>query len=388
MKIKKNWFKNRWFGYAFSLCTAVLFYVLLTHFHVLWRNIKTFIGFFTPVIIGAVFAYAINPLAGLFQKTLFCKVRAEKARRTSSVIFALVSLVVFIVVLLVALIPQIIDSIVTFVSNIDTYANTLQDLLKQLNEYAARYNVDISSLINMGDDLVENLSSTLPRNINRILNTSYSIGMGVFNGVIAFILAIYFLMDKNRFVEGTRRLTKALFSPKQYQVIADFSNRCNDILIHFIIYDLLDGLIIGCANLVFHLVTGIPYGILISTVVGVTNLAPTFGPILGAIVGAFILVLINPWYALWFLIFTICLQTVDGYILKPKLFGGLMGVPDVWILICIIVLGRMFGVSGILLAIPFAAISDFTYRGWLDRRESARSADTKNQSKKGADSDG
>ena len=100
---------------------------------------------------------------------------------------------------------------------------------------------------------------------------------------------------------------------------------------------------------------------LISLVVGVTNLAPTFGPIVGAIIGGFVLVLVNPLHALWFIIFTIILQTIDGYVLKPKLFGGSLGVPGVWILISIIVGSRILGVTGILLAIPFAAIVDFIY---------------------------
>ena len=97
-------------------------------------------------------------------------------------------------------------------------------------------------------------------------------------------------------------------------------------------------------------------------VVGVTNLAPTFGPILGAVIGSFILLLINPWYALVFLIFTIALQTLDGYVIKPRLFGGQLGVPSIWILISLIVMGRMFGVPGILLSIPFAAIINFIYQ--------------------------
>jgi predicted PurR-regulated permease PerM len=113
------------------------------------------------------------------------------------------------------------------------------------------------------------------------------------------------------------------------------------------------------------MIAGLPYAVLISVVVGVTNLAPTFGPLVGGVIGAVILVLINPWYALWFIIFTMILQTCDGYVLKPKLFSGVLGVSSVWVLICIIVGGRMFGVPGILLSIPFAAISDYIYNEFI-----------------------
>ena len=133
----------------------------------------------------------------------------------------------------------------------------------------------------------------------------------------------------------------------------------------FIWCDLFDALIIGVANAIFFAIAGLPFNAMISVVVAVTNLAPTFGPIVGGAIGCAILLLQNPWQALWFLIFTIILQTIDGYVLKPKLFGGILGVPSVWILICIIVGGRIFGVLGILLAIPFAAISDFLYGDYL-----------------------
>ncbi|MCI6637735.1 MAG: AI-2E family transporter, partial [Lachnospiraceae bacterium] len=155
-----------------------------------------------------------------------------------------------------------------------------------------------------------------------------------------------------------------------------FWNHCNTIMIRYIVGELLDALIIGLSNFVFFLIVGLPYNLLISVVVGVTNLAPTFGPIVGGVVGAFILVLNNPWHALWFIIFTIILQTIDGYVIKPKLFGNTLGVSSVWILVCIIVGGRMFGVPGILLAIPFAAISDYVYNNYilvvLENRKSKR----------------
>ena len=129
------------------------------------------------------------------------------------------------------------------------------------------------------------------------------------------------------------------------------------------------------------LVVGYPYVPLISVVVGVTNLAPTFGPILGAVIGAGILVLINPWYALVFLIFTIALQTVDGYVIKPKLFGNTLGVPSIGILISIIVFGRMFGAVGVLLSIPFA---DYIYKDGilpkLEARKTKRDQEKKERS--------
>ena len=119
------------------------------------------------------------------------------------------------------------------------------------------------------------------------------------------------------------------------------------------------------------------YAALISVIVGLTNLAPTFGPLVGALVGSLFLVFVNPWYALWFIIFTIILQTIDGYVIKPKLFGNTLGVSSLWILISIIVLGRIFGIPGILIAIPFAAISDIIYKEFLLNKLESRKEEKK-----------
>jgi len=109
-------------------------------------------------------------------------------------------------------------------------------------------------------------------------------------------------------------------------------------------------------------ITGMQYIALVSFVVAITNLAPTFGPLVGAVIGGFILLMVDPKSAVIFLIFTLFLQLCDGYLIKPKLFGSTLGVPGLLILIAIIVGGRIFGIIGILLAIPFAAICDHFYR--------------------------
>ena len=108
-------------------------------------------------------------------------------------------------------------------------------------------------------------------------------------------------------------------------------------------------------------ITQMQYVGLIAFVCGITNLSPSFGPVIGAVIGGFILLLVNPWHALMFLIFTGILQTLDGYVIKPKLFGDSLGVSGLLILISIVLFGNIFGIVGILLAIPLAAIFDFVY---------------------------
>ena len=157
-------------------------------------------------------------------------------------------------------------------------------------------------------------------------------------------------------------------SDERYENSLDFLHRCNHILIRYISCDLLDGVAVGLVNYFFMIITGMPYAVLISVVVGLANLVPTFGPIVGGASGALILLLVNPKYVLWFLIFTVILQTIDGYILKPHLYGDTLGVSPLWILVCIILGGRIFGMAGVILAIPFAAISDYIFHEQVWRK--------------------
>ena len=124
-------------------------------------------------------------------------------------------------------------------------------------------------------------------------------------------------------------------------------------------------MIVGIVNAIFMTIVGLPYVGLVSVLVAITNIIPTFGPAIGAIIGGFLLLLVEPWYAVAFLIFTAVLQLIDGYIIKPKLFGDSLGVSGLWILIGIVAGGKMFGIIGILLAIPMVAILDMIYHKFL-----------------------
>ncbi len=360
-KPKKFW-NGKWVDYATALCAAILFYLIIAHFNVIWAGLGKMIGFIRPVIIGVVIAYVMNPLVKIFKKYVFGRfLKRERTVHYLSVIAAIVAVGVFIVLLLVALIPQLIESIVTFFSNLGSYINSLSQLISQLSSNMSSAGADTTQFDDISSMLLSALSSIVPTNPSAMVGTFTNISVSIFDFVIGIIMAIYFLMDSDHLVSEVQRFLKLVIRGNGYAKVAGFAGRCNAILVRFIAGDLLDGFLVGLANFIFMSIAGINYAILISVVVGVTNLAPTFGPVLGGAIGAIILVLVNPWHALWFLIFTVIIQIIDGYILKPKLFGSTLGVSGIWILICIVTGGKIFGMWGIILAIPFAAISDFIY---------------------------
>ncbi len=376
MKFNKGLLKKKWVQYSIATCSAVLLYQLLSNY---WLFADVFSGIFKiikPVISGIIVAYILNPLADLFDGRVLKKIQNEKTRWKLSVAFTLIVLALFVTLLCFALIPQLAQSVSTLVANMGVYVNTIQDYLKLFENGGAGklFGLDFSGIASIGDTLMENIGSYFKDNMDTVVITSSSIGQGVFDAVIAFILAIYFLLAKKSITAGLGKFLSLLMKDETFNRWVDFFQRCNNILIRYIGVDVVEGLIVGVVNFLFMIIMGMPYAALISVIVGVTNLAPTFGPIVGAVLGAFILVLINPWYALWFLLFTIVLQTVDGYILKPRLFGESLGVSALMILIAIIVGGRLFGVMGILFAIPFAAIFDFVWKDYVLKKLEERKA--------------
>ena len=313
--------------------------MILTNLGAITGSIQNILSKFTAIFLGCVLAYLVHPLASALQKRLFGKIEKKNIGWALSVFLAMILVILVLIVLLLMLIPQLIESTLLLVGNMDNY-------IAQLNKLIA--NLNIGSL-------------DLGTSLRKIASTSADIGKNVFNWMIAFILSIYLLLAKENIKNATSRLLRALMPKKWYDIVVHFMRRCNYILVRYIVYSLLDGVIVGGATALFMAITQMQYVGLIAFVCGITNLIPSFGPVIGAVIGGFILLLVNPWHALMFLIFTGILQTLDGYVIKPKLFGDSLGVSGLLILISIVLFGNIFGIVGILLAIPLAAIFDFVY---------------------------
>ncbi len=370
--------KKPWYPLAAALCIAAAFYVLLTHLRTVGGVLKTLGSFFSPVVMGLVLAYLMNPLYRLFQGRVFKRVKREKLRRSFALTLTVLLVMAFLALLGFTLIPQLVSSVKLFIGNLDGYVEKLEPLL-------ARAGFSLESIDYAA--ALRKMSDYLQENAGNILNATITAGKSVGGFVIGFMLAIYMLAEKERLKSGAEKLIRLLLSPGRFDGLAAFLRHSDDILIRYILYSLLESLIVAGVNAAFMLAMGMSYAPLVSFIVGLTNLIPTFGPIIGAAFGAFVLVLVRPSHALWFLVFTVVLQSLDGYVLKPRLFGNSLGVSGMWILLAIVVGGKMFGVIGMLLAIPCAAIIVDVYIHylipWLERRRERRAAPEKEEQPEG-----
>ncbi len=383
--------KNRWTGLTISLCIVVVFYMLVSHIGNFKDFFNSFLTITSTVIIGAVIAYTVNPLAVFIYKRL--KKLIKKNEDAAWILSAVVSLILvlgLIVGLIVVITPMLIENITTFAMGLSGYMNSLKDLILS-TELDQDYKLSIISFIDEQSNLPAIVSKFVFSNDmtpSGVLKFSTNIVSNTFNFLIGIILAFYFLIGKKKLVELLSEFFLLVIPSQHYENCRNVWNRFNSIFSRFIVCELADALIVGVVNAVFMFACKMPYAVFCSVVVALTNLAPTFGPFVGAFICGVILLLAEPHYVIPFLVFTLVLQLIDGYVIKPRLFGSALKVPAFLILVFLVVGGKIWGVPGVLLAIPLAAILSYIYREiavpWLAARKKAKDErETRENSKPG-----
>ena len=282
------------------------------------------------------------------------------------------------------LIPELSSSVTTLVDNIPVYERGIKSMSDSVASFILNltgYNLyefasysNIISLIT-GNDTTEFVKNIVTNYIPSAFSTVLGIGTGLYNWGIGIIISIYLLAGKDKLIRQFKLLVVAFTPEKFYKrlfKIGDvFNNKCGK----FIVGKIIDSSIIGLMCFIGLSIFRFHYPLLISVIIGVSNLIPFFGPIIGAIPTTFLLLIINPMEALGFLIFIIVLQQFDGNILGPKILGETVGISGFWIMVSVIVGGGLFGVPGMLVGVPiFAAIYtlvDETVQRRLKKKEIA-----------------
>lgn len=361
---------SSWFPYTVAVCSGVILYMFLSNLSLFTKFFGLISTYFGTVILGVAIAYIINPLAKLIQKRVLG--RSGSSGWVLSSLVALILVLMVFILLAITVIPQLISSIRTFTDNIDVYLATVENMLSQLG--LAQDEV-IQNLIESSNHILDYIGELITKNLTDILSASANVGKSVANFAIAIILSLYILAEKKSLQIGIRRFLRAVCSRSFYRSLGSFYQKCDDILTRYISCSMLESLIVGSVNAVFMTICHMEFTGLISVIVAITNLIPNFGPVIGGLIGGFILLLADPYHALMFLVFTAVLQAVDGYIIKPKLFGNSLGVSGLMILIAVIVFGKIAGILGIVLAIPAAAIIEYSYNDLLIPHLEKRKAD-------------
>lgn len=350
---------------------AILFYVGLTHLDPVKAWVSSILNVFAPFVGGFVVAYLLNTPVCFFDRLYRSWWKANKHTWVLAIVTTYLLALLAVALLLNMILPQVIQGVMDLAGNMEGYITHLNALLDDL---IRRYNlesVDWSALEEMLGDLqslVKNVLGRLAQSLPQVLNFGMAVGSGVVTAFTALIASVYMLAGKRTLIPQLKKLLYAIFSRRRADRALEVLGHANRVFISFINGKLLDSAIIGVLCFVLCLICRIPYALLISVVIGVTNIIPFFGPIIGAVPSTLILLLVNPWAAVRFLILIVVLQQFDGNILGPKILGQSTGLSAMWVLAAIVVGGGLFGFAGMILGVPaFAVIYDLL-RHWVNRR--------------------
>ena len=318
-----------------------------------------------PFIIAAIFAYIVNGPMMFFERLFkFAdkKKPRPKLKRVLAIIAAWVACLAVLVLFFVIIIPDIKVSIVTLVNNLPGYFDSLKNLITSLAE---KYQFDISYLDSFMNfqitaegvmDIAKKYSDALIPQLENIANISVQIGSLIADMVIAIIISVYFLFSKETLIAQLKKVLYAIFSRRFVDASVRVARETHRTFSGFINGKLLDSLIIGILCFIGMSILKFEYALLISFIVGVTNIIPFFGPIFGAVPSVLLLLMIDPWHALWFAVFVFALQQLDGNVIGPKILGDSTGLPALWVMFAILVGGAIWGVAGMFIGVPLFAV--------------------------------
>lgn len=335
----------------------------------------------SPFLIGLLIAYMIFPLIKriylLLHKTFRIKFKGLCKGLSIFLSYGIVLGILFAFLFLV--IPELISSISSLINQIPVLYSSLLDSLKHLEK---KYpDVDFSYFSELLSTVVPEITSTLKNLAFNILpqiySTSVDIVKGVVNFLIAFIFSIYLLIDKDRLFAAFTRIFRIFFSDERLASAKIHLNKCHNILSGFIIGKIIDSIIIGILCYIGMRILRLDYALLISIIVGITNVIPYFGPYMGAIPSALILLFISPVKCLIFVIWILVLQQIDGLLIGPKILGESTGLRPLWIIFAISVGGSLAGILGMFFGVPFLAIIFYFGEVFLKRKENLKFPEVK-----------
>lgn len=369
---------GKWFGLFLVLISAAVVYLLIINLDDIFSGFMFMLSVLKPVIYGAIIAYLLNPLTKMYYRLLLKgyekkgKSPSDKTVRimeSMTIVFALLTGVLIIAILCWLVIPQLITTVISLIETVPSQANDYYNYITdkiQSNKYIASRMQDTALQATkymdniMNNDLFPWLKSELLPNLNiyakQFANGVMSFINVLYNLFIGIIVAIYLLKGKRVFAAQAKKITYGVCRKKTADTIIHYVRISNNMFSGFISGKIVDSTIIGIICFILMTIFRMPYALLVSVIVGVTNVIPVFGPYIGAIPSALLILLVSPVQALYFIILVAILQQVDGNIIGPAILGESTGLSAFWVLFSILFFGGFWGIVGMLVGCPLFAV--------------------------------
>ena len=368
----------KWLGLFLVIVASLAIYFVVQNIKLILSTIGDYVGILRPVIYGCVIAYILNPLMKIYQD-FFLKLYERKKRKASekvqgiitgiAIACSLLTGILIIIILCWMVFPQLVISLTALVQNLPDQANyyyyKLNESIKNNTFFADRLQdvaLNITEYLDgkINAELLPWLQKELLPNVNIVAmefaNGVMSVMNLLYNLFIGIIVAIYILAGKKTFAAQAKKMVYGLLRKKSADVVIQYVRISNAMFSGFISGKIVDSTILGVICFFCMKLFSMPYAMLISVIVGVTNIIPVFGPYIGLIPSTFLILLVNPIQAVYFIILIAILQQLDGNIIGPAILGESTGLSAFWVLFAILLFGGIWGIVGMIIGVPLFAV--------------------------------
>lgn len=340
---------------------GIVLFLCLSDLGQIWSGFLKAIGMLSPLWIGIFFCYALNLPMRALEKWLTRffpgkKEKEHKRRRAIAIALTLVIILAALVLLVCFFIPQLAQSL-------ERLGENLPSILKALNDFflaaMERYRISpdvVERFAGTWNELLEQGGTFIKQSAPILLNVTGRVANGLVDGVMGFILAVYLLYDKERYMRLLRKLVCAFFSEKRAKRILTISGLMHRTFTGFLTGQLTEALILGGLCFLGMVIFRMPYALLVSLLITVTGVIPVLGAYLGTIPAALLILTISPVQALWFLVFIVVLQQVENNLIYPRVVGNSIGLGGFWVILAIVIGGSIGGIPGVFLGVPIMAV--------------------------------
>ena len=332
-----------------------------------WNSIMGLVGSIYktlgPIINGAIFAYILNLLMVRYER-LLSKLQVKmplikELKRPVSMLLSLLTFVLAVIMILVLVLPQLSTAISRFIEVIPGVSTWLQRAIEEYDAYfpqlqtlMSQLNINWGSLIQQSMTVLNTLSSNF---LNITFNTITGVASNTINSILSLMVALYILGSKERLLLQSKRVIMAYLKPGHAQTLLDIIRLMNESFTNFFVGMTLEGIILGSLVTVAASIFNLPYAGMLGVIAGVMALIPIIGGYISAAVGTLMLLAVSPSQALFYLIMVIIIMQLEGNLIYPRVVGGSIGLPGLWVLVAFTVGGGLMGISGMILGIPLAA---------------------------------
>lgn len=366
-KIRQQFSKGM--TYFLVIAASIIFYFSLFRIGKLSDLARSFAEVAKPVIYGLGIAFLLNPIVKTVENLLnpllkkqFPRLkRYKKISRGTGIFLAIIILIAIIVALCNMLLPELYGSIRDMIYTVPQQVTEVLERINQMNASDSTLGNMMKTIVNEGWEYLATWMRTDLLSQTNIIMTNLTAGvLGIvkelFNLIVGVIISIYVLFSREQFSGQCKKVIYALFKPDHANIVLHVTKKANDIFGGFIIGKIIDSAIIGVLCFIILSLLNMPYTLLVSVIVGVTNVIPFFGPYIGAIPSTILIMLENPIQGVYFVIFIVILQQIDGNIIGPKILGDSTGLSAFWVVFAILVGGGLFGIIGMILGVPTFAV--------------------------------